>query len=1206
MNRFIALWFAILVVAPVMAPRAGLIRVGPETTVTAGSEDLPGQIGYSVNSATGEYVFCHAVDMGTFDRLFCTLYNAGGSAVSATTLINFTGERVVLIDADVAASGHFFVVAMTMASDGSRRARLAGWNRNGAPLFGPTLIAPALNWFDVALTATANGPWFAGTGVDGIGDDIQYVVHVYDNAGAQTLTPLTIPYNNVDLSFCNLLGNTTDIAANSVGDVAFTWIKPSFPSACRGTVMTRTLRASGTNSVDRQLTATVRDGQGRDASPNRSPRVAAGNDDRFVHAWTDGVSSLTAIIDHLATILSPATVVLPGDRFEIGADPGTGDYVIVTRTLLQNGECRLQSQLAFAGSLAPQTRFDIGTCFGMEQHAVQFQPNGQLGLGRSYFDRGTLTRIDLPAQIEVNNVTVSEGNPGPGSPPSAALDITLTRPHPNGENVRVSYYTRNGTAVAGQDYALIQDSIVFDGTTAQTAATILLPILPDVTYEDNERFTVEFEQPEGAVIRLGEERSNIVIDDDDRTPPIVPECDNTNAPPCRTIPEPDPGLSTEFLIHLTMAEPVGANLAINYTTADGTAEAGSDYVARSGSVQIVAGATEATIALSVLGDTLPEVPEDTETFHVRLSAPGAVNLTAFDLVVHILDDELCYLEIDSPGIVAETPGSTESFQVETRPTCNWSVSASDPWIAITSPTNNTGPGTVTLDVAPFDAPAGVFARAGSVTVTLADPVTTRIVPVDQDGNCSFAIDPASVVIPVEGGTGSFNVDASVPECPWVVASPVSWISILSPLAPVSGDGTVQFTVDDNAELVNAAGGARSVNLVSEQFDYTVAQDGCSYALDRSSINANAAGDDSYTVTMDSPAVCQWTAVSLSSWILVKSGTSGSGDGPIEIFVLDNPTVVPRVGTVMIGDQTLTVNQAGLTCDYVMNPEAVVSCPDGRVFTLDVTATDGCTWTLHENEPWVSVIDVPGGEGNDVARGLIDLNPTEASRESSVELRAQNIAVATTSLLQEGHVTFELFDNTRPTDWQFTPDASWTVSSGNLVGRALDLGNALALDQIGVCSECAIETSVALTSLGSTSSDVLTVLGWYVDANNHVGLSMNEFGNRWTLFQRVAGQRFSVSADVAKILPNAFYDVRLAFDGTKFVADVGGQPLLQLPLNGGAPSGKAGLGLFNANGRMSELRINRIASTAVVDPEFVFRSNFESTEGPNLSLCRLVD
>jgi len=1189
-----------------MAPRAGLIHIGTETTITAGNEDLPGQIGYSVNSATGEYVFCHAVDMGTFDRVFCTLYNAGGGAVSATTLINFTGERVQLIDADVAANGNFFLAAMTMANDGSRRARIAGWNRNGAALFGPTLIAPALNWFDVALTATATGPWFAGTGVDGIGDDIQYVVHVYNNTGAQTLTPLTIPYNNVDLNFCNLLGNTTDIAANGAGDVAFTWIKPSFPSACRGTMMVRTLRASGTSSVDRQLSATVRDNQGRDVSPNRSPHVVAINDDRFVSGWTDGVSSLTAMIDHTALILTPATVVLPGDRFELGGDPATGDYVVSARTLLQNGECRLQTQLAFQASLAPQTRFDMGSCFGVGQHAVQLQPNGQLGLARSYFDRGTLTRIDLPAQIEVNNVTVSEGNPGPGTPPSAALDITLTRPHPNGENVRVSYYTRNGTAVAGQDYALTQDSVVFDGTTGQTAATILLPILPDLTYEDNERFTVEFEQPEGAVIRLGEERSNIIIDDDDRTPPIVPQCDNGNTSPCRTIPEPDPGLSTEFLIHLRMAAPVGENLAINYTTVDDTAHAGSDYVARSGTVQIAAGATEATIALTILGDTLPEVPEDAETFHVRLSAPEAVQLTGFDLVVRILDDELCYLQIDSPGIVAEPPGSIESFQVETRPTCQWTIAASDPWIEITSSTSNTGPGIVVLDVAPFDAPPTVFARTGSVTVTLADPLTTKTIAVDQNDHCSFTVDPATVVIPVEGGTGSFDVDVPVPECHWVISSPVPWISILSPLAPVAGSGTVQYIVDDNAEEVNAAGGVRTTLLTSEQFDYTVSQDGCSYALDQSTVNATAAGDDSYFVNMDSPAVCRWTAVSLTSWILVQNGTSGSGDGPIEIFVLDNPTVMPRTGSVMIGNQTLTVNQAGLECDYTMNPASVVSCPDGRVFTLDVTATDGCAWTLHENEPWVAVIDTPGGEGSDVATGMIDINPSESPRNTSVELRAQNIAVTTTSLAQEGYVTFELFDGSRPTDWQFTPDASWTVSSGNLVGRALDIGNAVALDQDGICSECEIETSVALTSLGSTSSDVLTVLGWYVDANNHVGLSMNEFGNRWTLFQRVAGTRFSVSADVAKILPNTFYDVRLVFDGTKFVASVGGQSLLQLPLNGSAPSGKAGLGLVNANGRMSEIRINRVASSVVADPEFVFRSGFEATEGPNLSLCRFVD
>src|SRR5262249_38487383 len=77
-------------------------------------------------------------------------------------------------------------------------------------------------------------------------------------------------------------------------------------------------------------------------------------------------------------------------------------------------------------------------------------------------------------------------------------------------------------------------------------------------------------------------------------------------------------------------------VTVQYATANGTATAGSDYQARSGTLSIPTGKTTGTIAVPVTGDRLPE-PD--ETFFVNLS--GASNATIADgqAVGTIVDDE---------------------------------------------------------------------------------------------------------------------------------------------------------------------------------------------------------------------------------------------------------------------------------------------------------------------------------------------------------------------------------------------------------------------------------------------------------------------------------------------------------------------------------------------------------------------------------------
>ncbi|RZI89846.1 MAG: hypothetical protein EOO67_11670, partial [Microbacterium sp.] len=76
---------------------------------------------------------------------------------------------------------------------------------------------------------------------------------------------------------------------------------------------------------------------------------------------------------------------------------------------------------------------------------------------------------------------------------------------------------------------------------------------------------------------------------------------------------------------ITLSRPVARAVTVQYATVNGTATAGSDYRAKSGTVTIPAGSTTGTVQVSVISD---KVRESNETLRVTLS--GATNATIAD------------------------------------------------------------------------------------------------------------------------------------------------------------------------------------------------------------------------------------------------------------------------------------------------------------------------------------------------------------------------------------------------------------------------------------------------------------------------------------------------------------------------------------------------------------------------------------------------
>lgn len=110
----------------------------------------------------------------------------------------------------------------------------------------------------------------------------------------------------------------------------------------------------------------------------------------------------------------------------------------------------------------------------------------------------------------------------------------------------------------------------------------------------------------------------------------------------KSVPEGSSGTShAYFLLTFTgMRAHASDVLSVDYTTRDGTATAGHDYLAVSGTLKLYAGENQAVIPVEILGDTQAEADEN---FYLDVTNPvggsfgeGVVTLTA---VRTILNDD---------------------------------------------------------------------------------------------------------------------------------------------------------------------------------------------------------------------------------------------------------------------------------------------------------------------------------------------------------------------------------------------------------------------------------------------------------------------------------------------------------------------------------------------------------------------------------------
>ena len=257
---------------------------------------------------------------------------------------------------------------------------------------------------------------------------------------------------------------------------------------------------------------------------------------------------------------------------------------------------------------------------------------------------GTITNDDAAPGLSIADTSVSEGDAG-----SADLIFTLTLSTTSALDVTVEYATADGTATAGSDYTATSGTATIAAGATQTTVTV--PVLGDTLAEQDETLTLSLSNPANA--SLSTTSATGTITDDDAAPGLS-IADTSVA-------EGDAG-SADLVFTLTLSAVSALDVTVEYATADGTATAGNDYTATSGTATIAAGATQTTVTVPVLGDTLAE-PDETLT--LSLSNPTNASLSTTSATGTITDD-------DAPSGLSSRPSNTTCI-APARPTNNASI-----------------------------------------------------------------------------------------------------------------------------------------------------------------------------------------------------------------------------------------------------------------------------------------------------------------------------------------------------------------------------------------------------------------------------------------------------------------------------------------------------------------------------------------------------
>ncbi len=351
-----------------------------------------------------------------------------------------------------------------------------------------------------------------------------------------------------------------------------------------------------------------------------------------------------------------------------GSAQAGSDYIATSGTLVfEEGQSRASVQVSVLGDqlAEPSEWFSLAV--------TSPSTPGVVGLGGAvgYAEIRDTDATGLPEISIHGDATVEEFN--------NFIRFTVSLSQPYGDAVTVNYRTLFDGTATNSDLDNTMTSTSNNGTAAanngvvtfapgETSKSIFIESERDAIDEADEGLIVELYDPLNATFGAGQPtlRANGIILDDDGVgsnlalfvgDPVLIEANS----------------GTQIAqFDIVLSRPAPERMVFDYSTRDGTAVAGSDFVVTTGQVVFEEGQTRASVQVSVLGDTLAEA---SEWFGLRLTTNSSVPVN--------LDDSVGYAELrDSetsplPEISIRGDSAIEEFANFMRFTVSLSEASND-------------------------------------------------------------------------------------------------------------------------------------------------------------------------------------------------------------------------------------------------------------------------------------------------------------------------------------------------------------------------------------------------------------------------------------------------------------------------------------------------------------------------------------------------
>jgi hypothetical protein len=312
--------------------------------------------------------------------------------------------------------------------------------------------------------------------------------------------------------------------------------------------------------------------------------------------------------------------------------------------------------------LGPGGPGQVSFSFGQQQKQIEFsvicdtvaEPDETFFVNLSNASRGviiadaqgkaTILNDDVasvpPPVISINDVSLREGNAG-----NRAFDfiVTLSRPAP-ALGVTVDFATADRGATSPADYVARSGRLRFLPGERQKQLTV--QVIGDRDAEVNETFEVRLSSPVGGVLGPDNVATGTIENDD--TPAVSisdvsqSEMGCAQPPPSLPgLPPPPPvcapGIPSVFNFNVQLSGPASVDgLSVAFSTANGSARAGTDFVGQSGRVTFNRGERQKQVSITVNDDSLAE---PNETFFVNLSSPAGLTVGDATATGTILDED---------------------------------------------------------------------------------------------------------------------------------------------------------------------------------------------------------------------------------------------------------------------------------------------------------------------------------------------------------------------------------------------------------------------------------------------------------------------------------------------------------------------------------------------------------------------------------------